>query len=155
VKMQDGAALERARTLMMQALDGEISAGERRELDDLITGSPELVAEWRRLRRVKEVTTDMTLQNPPAEIWDGYWTSVYRRTERGLAWVLISIGVTIPAAYWVWHVIRSFLADTNMPLFLKLPIAALAIGVLLLVISVVREKLFTARRDPYVKEVIR
>lgn len=153
--MNDGGALERARALMMQSLDGEISAAERRELEALMGGSPELLAEWRRLRRVKEVTTDMTLQNPPAEIWDRYWTSVYRRTERGLAWVLISVGITIPAVYWLWHAVRGFLADTDVPLFLKLPIAALAIGVLLLVISVVREKLFTARRDPYVKEVIR
>ena len=146
---------ERARALMMAAMDGEISPGDRRELDHLLEGAPDLQAEWRRLARVKEVTTGMTLQQLPEEAWDGYWTSVYRRTERGLAWVLISAGAIVLSAYALWHAIGAFFADTETPLFIRLAVVAIAVGGAILILSVIREKVFVHRRDPYQKEIIR
>jgi ferric-dicitrate binding protein FerR (iron transport regulator) len=146
---------ERAQALMMAALDSEISAADRAELDALVARHPGLADEWRRFTRLKEVTAGMSLQQPPEEIWDRYWTSTYRRAERGVAWVLISLGVIVLGAYSLWHAVEGFLADTDTPLYLRAAIAALAIGAFMLVVSVIREKVFLARRDPYQKEIIR
>jgi ferric-dicitrate binding protein FerR (iron transport regulator) len=146
---------ERAHALMMAALDGEASPADRQELSGMLARSPELAAEWGRFERLKEVTTGMRLQNPPEEVWDRYWTTTYRRAERGIAWLLVVAGGLVLAGYWIWHAVEAFLADTGTPLFLRAAIAAVAIGALILVASVVREKVFTARRDPYQKEVIR
>jgi ferric-dicitrate binding protein FerR (iron transport regulator) len=146
---------DRAHALMMAALDGEASAAEREELDALLARSAELAAEWGRFERLKEVTTGMKLNSPPEEVWDRYWTTTYRRAERGIAWLLVIAGGLVLAGYWIWHVVEALLADTGTPLFLRAAIAAVAIGALILVVSVVREKIFTARRDPYQKEVIR
>jgi ferric-dicitrate binding protein FerR (iron transport regulator) len=146
---------DRAHALMMAALDGEASAADRQELEALLDGSAELTAEWRRFERLKEVTTGMRLQQPPEEVWDRYWTTTYRRAERRLGWLLLVAGSLVLAGYWIWHAVEAFLADTGAPLFLRAAIAAIAIGALILVVSVVREKIFTARRDPYQKEVIR
>lgn len=140
---------------MMAALDGEISAAERAELDTLLARHADLAAEWRRFTRLKEVTAGMSLRQPPEEIWDRYWDSTYRRVERGIAWILVSAGASVLAAYWIWHAVQAFLDDTTAPLGLRLAIAAVAIGLFVLALSVVREKVFTARRDPYQKEVIR
>jgi ferric-dicitrate binding protein FerR (iron transport regulator) len=155
VTIDDRVDRERARALMMAAMDGETSPAERRELDRLLENAPELQAEWRRLARVKEVTTGMTLQQLPEEAWDGYWTSVYRRTERGIAWILISAGAIVLGAYAMWHAIGAFLADREMPLFIRLAIVAIAVGSTILIVSVIREKVFAHRRDPYQKEIIR
>lgn len=146
---------DRAHLLMMAALDGEATPSERQELDALLAGSPELAAEWQRFGRLKEVTSGMRLQNPPEEVWDRYWTTAYRRAERGLGWLLLVAGALVLAGYWIWHAVGAFLDDTDTPLFLRMAIAGVAIGGLILVVSVVREKIFTARRDPYQKEVIR
>lgn len=146
---------ERVHALMMAAMDGEISAADREELDAAIARSPELEREWRRFVRLKEVTATMTLQHPPEEIWDRYWVSSYRRAERGVAWLLLSAGIAVLAGYWLWHFVEALLADTGAPLFLRLGVAATALGALVLVVSVIREKLFTSRRDPYQKKVIR
>jgi ferric-dicitrate binding protein FerR (iron transport regulator) len=149
------ASRDRAHALMMAALDGEASAAEREELDALLARSAELAAEWGRFERLKEVTAGMRLNSPPEEVWDRYWTTTYRRAERGIAWLLVIAGAVVLAGYWIWHAVEAFLADTGTPLFLRAAIAAVAIGALILVVSVVREKIFTARRDPYQKEVIR
>jgi ferric-dicitrate binding protein FerR (iron transport regulator) len=146
---------DRAHALMMAALDGEASAADRQELTGLLARSPELAAEWGRFERLKEVTAGMRLRHAPEEVWDHYWTTTYRRAERGVAWILILAGGVVLAGYWIWHVVEAFLADTGTPLFLRAAIAAVAIGALILVVSVVREKIFTARRDPYQKDVIR
>lgn len=146
--------VERAHALMMAALDGEATAEERGELEGMLVRHPELGPEWERLRRVKEVTTEMTLRQPPQEVWDSYWASVYRRTERGLAWMLVSFGAAILIGWGAWHAALALMADPDLPLVIKAAVFALALGGAILVVSLVREKLFVRRRDPY-KEVVR
>ena len=82
---------ERARALMMAALDGELSSVEQAELDRLLSTDETLRKEWDRLKTVKEVTGTMTFRQPPEEVWDRYWVSVYNQAERGLGWLLFSV----------------------------------------------------------------
>ena len=153
--MREAVNRERARTLMMAALDDEISDADRTELKALMAAAPDLEAEWRRLARVKEVTSGLTLQAVPEEVWDRYWASVYARAERGLAWILVSAGTIVLAAYAVWNAVRALLSDTGEPVFVRVAIAAVALGATILVLSVVREKFWMSRRDPYQKEITR
>lgn len=139
---------DRIRQLMMAALDGEIDADDRRALDEGLTRDPDARAEWDRLRRVKEMTRHMTLRNPPDEIWGQYWTSVYRRIERGVSWVLISIGAIVLLSYGGWRAIGGLVA-ADLPWFLKGAVVALLVGLVVLLVSVAREKLFAHRRNPY------
>ena len=140
--------------MMMAALDGEVSAEERNELDRKLASDPELRQEWDRLRRVKEVTSSMGLKRPPDEVWDDYWTSVYSRFERGLAWILVSAGAVVLLSFGLWELVGHILADSDLPGFVKISVFALMVGLVVLLVSVIREKLFTRRRDPY-KEVQR
>ena len=149
-----GADRERLRGLMMAALDGEISAGNREELDRGLETDAELRREWESMRRVKEVTSEMGFREPPEEIWGRYWTSVYNRTERGIGWILASFGAVVLAGYAAWEIVQRVLADTETPWVIKLAIFAVALGVMILGISVAREKFFAWRRDPY-KEIER
>jgi anti-sigma factor RsiW len=146
---------ERAQALMMAAVDGEISASDRRELEQLILEQPDLAVEWQRFVRLKEVTAGMSLRTPPEETWDRYWASTYRRTERAVGWILLSAGVVVLAAYWLWHAVEGLLADTDTPVALRAAIVAVGLGFAILAVGVIREKLFTARRDPYQKEIVR
>lgn len=152
---QDPLNRERVQQLMMAALDGEVSSDEQRELDGLIAAHPDVAHEWRRFQRLKEVTTNMSLRTPPEETWDRYWQNTYRRTERGIAWLLVSIGAIVLLGYWAWHAVLAFFETGSEPLGIRLAIAALTIGLVILAVSVIREKIFTNRRDPYQKEVIR
>lgn len=140
---------QRARHLMMARLDGELSAGERDELDALLAQDAHLRAEWKQLLELKEVTGAMAYHEPSAETWDNYWVSIYNRLERGAGWVLVSLGVTVLVAYGTWQAIVSLLADTDVPAFVKLGIFAAALGAIILLVSVLREKLFTRRGERY------
>ncbi len=91
----------------------------------------------------------MSYLEPPPEIWDDYWTSVYNRLERGLGWILVSAGALVLFAYGAWHWLEAVLADSGMPGPVKIAIFALVVGGAILFVSVVREKLLLRRRDPY------
>jgi anti-sigma factor RsiW len=137
------------RRRMMAALDGELDPAGREQLDRTLAGDPSLREEWERLRRVREVMETMTLRRPSREVWDTYWTSVYNRIERSIGWVLTSIGAAIVLGWGAWQAIESLLADTTVPVFVKIGLLALAVGAAVLLVSVVREKWFTRGKDPY------
>ena len=149
-----GSDREHARHLMMAALDGEIDPAQQAELDRILETDDDLRREWNRLTRVKEVTDTMTYRKPPEEVWGIYWASVYNRFERGIGWLLVSIGATVLLTFGVWQFIQELMADSSIPIFIKLAILLVIAGGALLLVSVLREKLFTRSRDPY-KEVQR
>lgn len=115
---------------------------------------PGLAEDWRTMARLKEVTAGMTLRRPPDEVWDSYWGGVYRRIERGIGWILTSVGAIVVLSYGVWQAVRDLVADATLPVVIKVAILALIVGLIVLLVSVIREKLFVRRRDPY-KDVIR
>ena len=150
----DELTLDVAHALMMAALDGECSEAERRRLDAHLAARPDLQAEWARLQRVKEVTMTMGVARPPEEFWDQFRRSALHRSERGVAWTLIAVGGGILAVSALWAWIEAWLA-ADIPWLLKLASGALAVGIALLVVSVLRERWVLSRRDPYAKEIER
>ena len=141
--------LDRARELLMRALDGEITDAERAELETLLAADLDLRAEWERLTRVKEVTMGMKPRNPPEELWDGYWNSVYSRVERGIGWILVSLGAIVVGGWAVWEGTRDLVADPTLPALVKVGILALGFGLVIVAVGVVRHRLFVYRTDPY------
>ena len=145
---------QRFEHLMMAAVDGELAADERHEFEHMLERHQEWRAEYEHYKKLKEVTSTMKFQNPPQEVWDSYWLRVYNRIERGLAWILFSIGAIIILTYAIYHSVQAILADTTTPVVLKLGILGLAAGMVILLVSIVREKLFLRKTDKY-KEVQR
>jgi hypothetical protein len=140
---------ERAHQLMMAELDGELSGNEGQELDALLRDDPALHAEHERLRRVREVTSGMALGKAGEELWDGYWLSVYNRIERGIGWMLASVGTIVLLSYGVWEATRQLMADESIPFVIKLALLGAGIGGVILLVSVTREKWFIRKKDPY------
>lgn len=143
------SADERARQLMMAAMDGEASGEERAELERFLADDAALENEWKQLNQVKEATSAMAFRKPPDEVWSDYWTSVYSRLERGIGWILVSLGAITLLSYGAYHAVMALIADTGVPWFIKGAILAVAIGAVVLLVSVIREQLFVRRAEPY------
>ena len=145
---------ERELLLITKAIDEMLSPDETQELDRLLAERPEVRREYESLKSVKEATMELKFKQPPEETWDRYWAGVYSRLERGLAWILISIGAAVVLAIGGYGAVMKFLEDTATPLAVKLGVGALLLGGAILLVSVLREKLVMRRSDKY-KEVIR
>jgi hypothetical protein len=140
--------------LMEKYFSNEISNEEKSKFEELLNSDPHLRTEFEEQKRIKEVLNKMKLKNPSREVWDGYWMGIYNRIERGIAWVVLSIGAMIFFGYASYEIVNAFIKDTQAPSLAKIGIAMLVFGGLILLFSVIREKIFTSKRDKY-KEIQR
>ena len=90
---------------------------------------------------------------------DGFWFATYNRIERKVAWALIIVGSSIILVYALYELgksayalLQDFFAKPSWELFLSLAGILVAFGLLILFVSVIREKLYVRRHDPYLKE---
>jgi len=148
------ALQEHFQQLLMGAVDGELTPEQQLEFNQLIEAYPHLKDEWQEYAKLKEVVKTMKLKTPPDEVWDRYWLGVYNRLERGIGWILFSVGAIILITYGIYHFIETLIVDQQLSGIVKFGIVAVIAGVVILLISVAREKLIVRQKDPY-KEVKR
>lgn len=146
--------LERFQYLLNKALDNELSDLEKIEFENLLSSSQEFKDEWNSLKKIKEISSSMKFKNPPEELWDKYWLRIYSRLERGVAWILISIGVTIILVYGGFKLVESIIEDVTLSWLIKGAIIAIIVGFAILIVSVIRERFFIRKSDKY-KEIVR
>jgi hypothetical protein len=142
------------RELLAGYVDGELSDEQRRAFEKELANNAELRAELEEFRRLKEVTGMVTYADLPEAVWENYWGSLYRKLERGVGWVFLSIGAIILLGFGLFTALYNLYIDPTAPLWLKIGLSALGLGVIVLVVSFIRERLFAYRRERY-REVTR
>ncbi len=143
------------RTLMMKVVDGIASAEEQEALDAAIHGSEEWETELRAFKKIKDVTDGMRFKELPDSYWPSYWENVYRRLERGLAWILTSLGAVVLLSFGSYVGLSSLYSDPNTSIVVKVGVAAAGLGLIIMLVSFLRERLFARKHERYEKEVQR
>lgn len=150
-----GQDRRRFEELMMGAIDRELNRAEQEEFENLLRIHPEYETEWQEYRKLKEVTMQLQFKSAPEEVWDRYWMGIYNRIERGVAWLILSIGAAILLTYGGFKAIESLFADPHVEVIVKVGLIAVLFGFAVLIVSLIRERLFTRKTDKYAKEVLR
>ena len=140
--------------LLSAYVDGELEPDDVARIEAHLAENEQTRSEVEKLRRLKAVTGAMRLKEPPAEEWEVFWKSVYNRTERSLGWILLCLGVVIIGAWGLTEAVMALLKTDDLPLLLRGSILIAAAGLLVLLISVVRERIYRRSRTRY-KDVIR
>ena len=97
------------------------------------------------LGRVVGLTNELRLRTPDDEFWEGYWDNVYRRSERRFGFLFVIIGVVALLLYTIVRAVTS-------PDFLSyegISVTIILIGLVVIFISVARERYHESRNDPY------
>lgn len=145
---------ERFIYLQERFFDNELTENEKNEFDNLLLENPILQNEFNEQKRIKEVLKQMQFNNPSKEVWDGYWLGIYRRIERGIGWIFFSLGAIILTVFILYQTTISIWNDISLPIYIKFAILSLIFGLIILTVSILREKLFTHKKDKY-KEIQR
>lgn len=145
---------DRFQILLMGAIDRELTEQDRTEFEFMIQNNSEFNKEYEQYKKLKEVTNSMKFKSPPAEVWDKYWLGIYNRIERGIGWIIFSIGFILLSSYAIYKFIMSLITDPNLDSFVKFGVLTLVTGLVILIVSVFREKLTMRHSDPY-KEIQR
>lgn len=134
--------------LLSAYVDGELDAADVARVEAHLATAAEARAEVERLRAFKKLTAGLRLREAPPEDWEAFWRSIYNRTERSLGWVLLVVGLSVAGLWGLLQVTLAVLAAT-LPVVVKGGLLAGAAGLLVLLISVLRERLHTRRRTRY------
>ncbi len=134
----------------MRYMDGEMSDEEKDRFLKHIEGCEECRNQIARFSELKRLTERVTIKDPIDIFWDGYWKSIYRRIERKTGWILFVLGAVLIAAYEIYRSVRN-LGEFS---FIKTAGLVIILGVLLLLVSVIRERIHQRKSDRY-RDVIR
>ncbi|MBN1420848.1 MAG: zf-HC2 domain-containing protein [Planctomycetes bacterium] len=148
----DGPApCEEMKPLLMGYLDGEIDSGDIERVRAHLAGCAACRAELEAFRRLVQETEGMRIREPGDDVVAAFWRSLYNQIERGTGWVLVIAGALLVLAYGAYELVRA----PGMSVILKVGIASAAAGFVILLLSVLRERLKVARVDRYSKEIER
>jgi predicted anti-sigma-YlaC factor YlaD len=140
---------DKIKELLAGYQDGELDAEQLEKVQKHLDGCSDCRAELTRLEKVKEVAGKVKFNDLPLEVWEGYWQGIYRRVERGLGWIFLSIGAIIMAAVGGFYLVRDFFLDPAVAIIPKVGVGGLIIGGSFLLVSVLRERIFAYNRDRY------
>jgi len=146
---------EKYKPLLTGYLDDELPPGRRAELEAHLAACPACRAELGEIRQLKEELATMQFEEPGDAELQRYWRGVYNRLERGLGWILLSLGAILVLSYGAVQLIGELIADPGVALVMKIGVVALILGAVVLFVSLLRERLTLCKTDRYSKEIRR
>lgn len=143
---------EKIKKMISSYHDGELDDKNRKIVEQHIKECLECQKEFEEMKKLEDIMNKMKLKEPPKEAWEKYEKSVYNRLERKAGWIFLSIGAMILLFFGGYTLVEGLIKDPGSPLLLKIGILAVLVGVVVLLVSLAREQLFSYRRERY-KEV--
>ena len=143
---------QKIKELISSYHDRELGDGEKKMLEEHLEQCAECRREFEEMSKFEEVMGKMQLKKPQKEVWEVYWNTIYNRLERGIGWILLSIGGMILLFFGGYKAVEGIIQDPSTPLLLKIGILTALGGVVVLLVSLLREQLFVHKRERY-KEV--
>ena len=141
--------IEKYRELLAGYVDGELTDDERLDFERELSHSAELRSELQEFMQLKEVTDVMRYADIPDQVWDSYWESMYKKTERGLGWIFFSVGAILVIAFGLYQAFYKLFTDPTAPLWLQIGLPLATLGLAILLVSYIRERVFAWRRERY------
>ena len=135
--------------LMMGYLDNELDVEQKKAFEEHLASCPECKCELDEFKRLKQITDEVSLVEPEDKIWEQYWSSVYNRIERGAGWILFSVAAILLLIYGGFKAIEELVKDPTIDIILKAGLLVLIAGLAILLVSVLREKLYFRKKDRY------
>ena len=142
-------ACEDYKDLMMGYLDEELSTEQIRRFEEHLTTCKQCSSQLQEFRQLKAITDQMTLVEPEDRLWQQYWDGIYNRVERGIGWIIFSVAAILLTIYGGFKAIEALITDPTVGLLLKIAMLALLVGLAILFVSVLRERIFFWSKDRY------
>ena len=136
---------EKFRPLLVGLLDGELTAGEKAEINAHMIRCSGCREEYERLRETSGKLEALSYDAPTDEVLRRLWRNPFSRVSRIGGILMVVLGYAGLIAFGLFK----FFTGKEEELWVKVPVAAIVIGILVLFILVVLERSKTYRKDPY------
>jgi predicted anti-sigma-YlaC factor YlaD len=142
--MSDACPLGFDTTLLSGLLDRELTQGDRQRVELHLEDCPQCRRHYDELSRIREATMTTQFTVPDDRQWDERPSAAGSALSRGFGWILVlvwAVGITAFGVYQLW-------IDAEN-IWIKLAVFGGLGGFALLFISVLLDRIRTARNDPY------
>ena len=136
--------------LMMGLMDNELSAEEAAEVNDHMTRCRACREEYEALQKASADLKGVSYKEPRDVKLDRIWKAPYSRFTKIAGLVMVIGAWAVLAIYFVYEMIASGTGEA-IP---KMAIMIVLVGLVILLIAVIRDRIKTYKKDPY-KEVNR
>lgn len=130
-------------------LDDELEPAERAAFEEELLRDHRLREELEEMQNMKSLVGGMRLRELPDKAWDDYRKRTYTRLERRVGWILFSIGAMVLVGYGLYELVVFLVSGAELAWWIRAAIGAACIGLAILLVSVIRERIFVWKRDPY------
>jgi anti-sigma factor RsiW len=141
---------EKYKGLLMGLIDGELTPEETSEVNAHLIKCAACRQEYEQLRETAAKIETVSFEEPQDEVLKKLWKTPYSRFAKNSGLFLVFAGWLALVIYGLYEAFRS----QDEPVFSKIAVAAVLIGFVVLLFSVIRERIQTYKADPY-KEVKR
>jgi len=141
---------EDVRALLSAYLDRELTQAENQRVRVHLETCEACRREFADLQRLGDLAGSLHFVDPPEDRMNELERTVSVRAPRRAGWLLLIVG----AAVWVGYAAYLFAVEPDVAVWQKLSLAAVVIGVVLLLLSAGRERWLEQRNDRY-RRVIR
>jgi len=80
---------------------------------------------------------------------DIYWDKLFNRIERAVGWFFFVTGLIIFVTFVLYQFVITLIKDAQISLILKFGILSVILGFVILVFSIIREKIVLSKKDKY------
>ena len=126
-------------------LDGELTQQDRQPLEIHIRSCQHCQTVLAQLREAQEATHRLDMEEPETEEWNMMEARVLERISQGLGWSVLLVWLVVTTAYTLYQ----YASSPTEPLFEKILVFSLFLGVGLLFLSVLSQRVRERRTDRY------
>ena len=138
---------EQCEKLIQKSMDMELTPEEKKYLKECLS-NPELKQELEIYNKIVEILNMTKYETPEDKIWNNYWSKIYNRLERQIGWILSSISGIILLFYFLVLIFKNILTS-NIAVWLKMVIILFLLGISILLVSIIRERLYIMKKERY------
>ena len=146
---------EELEPLVSGYVDGELPPDQRAQVEAHLAACESCRRELAAVEALKENLAMVKFKEPQDAKLERYWKGIYNRLERGVGWVLLSLGAIIVLCYGGFKLVEGVVTAPGLAAVLKIGVVALVFGVVILFVSLLRERLTVRKVDRYSREVER
>jgi len=136
-------------------LDGELTDEQRGGIEAHLETCEACRQELADLTDLKASLAAIKFTEPTDTELERFWAAVYNRLERGIGWILFSIGAILLLCFGAFRLGEGGVRDPDISLIVKIGVVALLFGAVILFVSLLRERLKVRKKDRYSREVQR
>ncbi len=130
-------------------IDGELSPDEEARVRAHLDECASCRALHDEMNELAGITRGIELLEPEDQVWLRYRDEVCNRLEREVGWILTSLGAIMLLGSFLYAFVADFLVDPEVPILVRVGLALLLGGGVVLLVSVTRERLAIYRADRF------